>query len=156
MNLSLASSKKSSFISIFFLLSCIVLMLVGIVLFVSPIIKKGKCTEEVTAVVVGEVITHSERKDGDGLLTVADYHKPVFSYHYDGQDYRVTSKEGSDPPKYNIGDHIELKIDPSNPQYYYDSSSKVSFILGAIFGTLGLVGTVIFLKIMLICRKDGC
>lgn len=144
-----SSSRKPSFISIFFLLICIIMMTIGIVLFVDPIVKKSKCTETVTAVVVDEVITHSERKDGDGVYTISDYHSPVFSYYYNGQEYTVTSKEGSDPPQYNIGDHTELKIDPSNPEYYYDPSSNVALILGIVFGSLGFVGTAIFLVILL-------
>lgn len=144
-----SSSGKPSFISIFFLFTCIVMLIVGIALFINPIIKKSKCTETVTAVVVDEVITHSERKDGDGMLTISDYHMPVFSYDYNGREYTVTSREGSDPPMYNIGDRTELKIDPSNPEYYYDPSSNVALVLGVVFGSLGLVGTAIFLGVLL-------
>ncbi len=143
------SSGKPSFISIYFLLTCIIMTIIGMALFINPIVKKSKCTETVTAVVVDEVITHSDRKDGDGSRTIADYHMPVFSYDYNGQEYTVTSKEGSDPARYNIGDHTELKIDPSNPEYYYEPSSNVSFVLGTVFGSLGLVGTAIFLMVLL-------
>lgn len=142
-------SGKPSFICIFFMIVCIVIMVVGIVFLVSPIVKKGKCTETVTAVVVDEVITHSDRNDGDGYRTVADYHMPVFSYNYKGHEYTVTSNEGSDPPRYNIGDSTELMIDPLNPEYFYDPSSKVTLVLGIIFGVFGLVGTVIFLALIL-------
>ncbi|MDE6025440.1 MAG: DUF3592 domain-containing protein [Lachnospiraceae bacterium] len=142
------SSRKPSFISIFFLLTCFIMMLLGINLFVNSIVKMRKCTETVTAVVVDEVITHSERKDADGYHTVSDYHKPVFRYDYNGREYTVISEEGSDPPRYNIGDYTELKIDPSNPEYYYEPSSNITFILGTIFGTLGLVGTTIFLVVI--------
>lgn len=143
-----SSSGKTSFIVIFFTIVCVILMIVGIALLVSPIIKKGKCTEKVTAV-VDEVITHSDRKDGDGYRTVADYHSPVFSYNYNGREYTVTSNEGSDPPRYNIGDSTELMIDPSDPEYFYDPSSNVTLVLGIVFGTLGLVGTAIFLALLL-------
>lgn len=143
-----STSRKPSFISIFFLLTCIIMMTIGIALFANSIVKKSRCTETVKAVVVDEVITHSERKDGDGMLTVSDYHSPVFSYNFNGREYTVTSKEGSDPPRYQIGDRTVLKIDPSNPEYYYDPSSNVTFVLGAVFGFLGLVGTAIFLIVL--------
>lgn len=144
-----SSSGKPTFIAVFFLIVSLIIMSVGISLFVIPVVKKSKCTETVTAVVVDEVITHSDRKDGDGLRTVADYHMPVFCYTYNGQEYTVTSNEGSDPPKYRIGDSTKLNIDPSNPEYYYDPSSNVTTVLGTVFGTLGLVSTSIFLVILL-------
>lgn len=144
-----SSTGKTSFIIIFFTIVCVILMIVGIALFVSPIVKKGRCTETVTAVVVDEIITHSDRKDGNGYRTVSDYHSPVFSYNYNGREYTVKSNEGSDPPRYNIGDSTELMIDPSDPEYFYDPSSHVALVLGVIFGSLGLVGTAIFLALLL-------
>ena len=150
-----SSSRKPSPFKILLLIIIIITILIEMFLFGYRTIRKGKCTETVTAVVVDEVITHSRSRHGRGkhttahYSTVSYYHAPVFSYSYNGVEYTVTSNEGSDPPRYKIGDSTELMIDPSNPEYFYDPSSNVTLVLSIVFGAIGVVSSGISLVLIL-------
>ncbi len=150
-----SSSGKPSPYKILLLIIITITILIEGFLFGNRMIRKGKCTETVTAVVVDEEITHRRSRHGRGRHTTVHYgtasyyHAPVFSYNYNGVEYTVTSNEGSDPPRYNIGDSTELMIDPSNPEYFYDPSSNVTLILSIVFGSIGVVSSGLFLVLIL-------
>lgn len=138
------TSRKPSLLLIFFSLVCAILMVVGIVCFITPIKKKGACTETVQAAVVDDIIEHSDRKVDDGMRTVADYHYPVYQFIYKGEEYTIKSSVGTDPARYEIGDELDLYINPSNPNEFYDPSDVTTYIvLGIVFGVIGLIGEVI-------------
>lgn len=145
-----SSSGKPSPFKILLLIIIAITILIEMFLFGYRTMRKGKCTETVTAVVVDEVITHSNsRHTTVHYGTVSYYHAPVFSYNYNGVEYTVTSNEGSNPPRYKVGDSTELMIDPSNPEYFYDPSSNVTLVLSIVFGAMGVVSTGLLLVLIL-------
>lgn len=98
---------------------CIIAFIVGAFLLLQCAIHADRCTEVVNATVVDNI---SEYKDE--IYNTVDYKKSVLSYSYNGEEYQVKAKAAYDPPLYNSGDTVELKINPSNPSDYYNPDEK--------------------------------
>lgn len=121
----------------FFLVIGIILIVAGISSFLAEGDKKKNCTYQVEAVVVDEKI----KIDTDDCVT-HEYHTPIFCYTYEGKEYLVESDLASDPPHYKVGDHLDLNINPSNPEEIYDTSDPFFTIIGWILSITGIVLTL--------------
>ncbi|MDE6733274.1 MAG: DUF3592 domain-containing protein [Oscillospiraceae bacterium] len=120
---------------------------------------ENRYTAAVPAVVVGLEERTSTRYQRHGTRkhsqreTVTTY-APIYEYSYNGQDYRYTSKVSSNPPRFQAGQHVELKIDPDNPEKVYDNSGMANiacFIFmgaGAVFLFIGIFGVSLNAKRM--------
>jgi hypothetical protein len=86
------------------------------------------------------------RRDKDDNSTYTLY-SPVFGYHYNGKDYTHQSPYGSSQPGYQVGDQVQLLIDPGNPKEPQEDSFMDNWFLPMLLGSLGLVfagvGTVV-------------
>ncbi len=97
-----------------------------------------KCTETVTAVVVKNI-----KKE--------DTYTPVFAYTVDGKDYEQKSSYSTNPPKYDIGDEVELHYEPGKPtNFYVDKAITlvriVLYSIGGFFFVFGFVFVIVGIK----------
>lgn len=109
--------------------------------------KKG-CTENVTAVVTEQ--TKFDESSNDAL---SDSFAPVFSYEYNEISYKAESHVYSNEPTYNIGDKVELLIDPNDPQRFYDPNQKKSISLYSVLLVFPVLYAAFVLNIFLKVRK---
>ena len=99
-----------------------------------------KCTAEVEAVVVQNVLSSKSSSNSTSVY-------PVFRYEYNGKVYQQRSHIGRKPAKYSEGEQVTLHIDPDNPSRFYDEKEDtlVMIVISSIAGfffVLALVFTV--------------
>ena len=98
-----------------------IFVLVGVLGIVKVIIAKKKCTEYVEAIVVD--IDESSSSDGGTSFN------PVFGYRFNGMEYRRRSTFSSVFLRFNVGDQVELYIDPEKPKRFYCPKEKIHRII---------------------------
>lgn len=121
---------------------CLLMAFIGAGVFaggvVGPILKKNRCTTEVKAMCV-ELKT-SRGKRGRTLYS------PVFTYYYDGTDFRAESNTYSNMDVPNLNEEYTLYINPNKPYEYYRRSIQMMIFM-ALFGigfmAGGLLGFVL-------------
>ena len=122
------------------ILLCCSLIACGILIILMPvvynIVKKRRCTDEVSAVCV--YVQYSHGKNGN-------YYKPYWSYTYNGINY--THKDLLSKREVYVGETTELKINPSAPHDIYrlrltSSCKYLMFICGlsAFFAFMAAAG----------------
>lgn len=123
-----------------FLVAGVIAAAVSFLLLLGRGADKKRCTEPVTAVVVDyETVVSKTMKHP---FTYA----PVLEYEFRGQTYRHKSSISTNPPRFQIGQRVELKIDPDDPGTAYDKSGAADaacfIVMGAsaIFLFLGIFG----------------
>jgi len=82
-------------------------VVIGVLYLLGMIIKRLKCSEEVEAT-VAELIPNNDSDSGRTYY-------PVFTYRYEGVDYRVKSNFSSWFIKLSEGQQVTLFIDPDKP-----------------------------------------
>lgn len=104
--------------------------------------KLKNCTEQVTAEVIENIENTEEEQvsDHEYELTKNRYKqikvfKSVFEYEYDGKTYIKEGKKTKYSPFFQVGEEVELKINPSAPYEFYvagDNSynSSIKILLG--------------------------
>ena len=141
-----AATKKlcTIFAVVFFMIS---LVLIGIMVLVVWAMRSSydRCTEEVNAVVVNNI---KGSKDDDGRYS----YYPVFKYEYNGQVYQKKNSIGKRPAKYQIGDQLQLHINPADPQEFYDEKQDgivmlAVGIISGVFFIVSLIFTIAAIKI---------
>ena len=99
-------------------------VVIGVLYLLGMIIKRLKCSEEVEAT-VAELIPNTDSDSGRTYY-------PVFTYRYEGVDYRVKSNFSSWFVKLSEGQQVTLFIDPNKPERFYcpkETIHKVIFFL---------------------------
>lgn len=104
-----------------------------------------RCTHKIAAVV--DEISSEERieEDSDGDSYKVTYYTPVLKYSYMDHEY-YCSRYHTNKKNFDIGDYIDVYIDPDNPGYATipewnknsTSAPKRGFICGAGFLIIGL------------------
>lgn len=61
---------------------------------------------------------------------------PVYSYTVDGVEHTIKSKTGKSSWKFHVGDIIQLKYNPNNPNIYYVPSDKTRYLIS--FGAIAI------------------
>ncbi|MBQ6181314.1 MAG: DUF3592 domain-containing protein [Ruminococcus sp.] len=113
---------------------------VGIAGLISMAISKKKCTELVEA----EVVRMAENRDSDGHIS---YH-PVFGYTYGGETFETRSSFSSSFCRFNVGDYVELYIDPDKPKNFYCPKETIhKIIFYVLFAAVGGLALVLFIKL---------
>lgn len=109
-----------------------------------------RCTDTVTAEIVENIEVKSRTRTKHGHRTVTTY-KPVFNFNYNGQNYRVESNSSYRPALFDVGEHTEIKINPSDPSETYiptdksaDYASIICIVIGAFFLVAGIFVIVKF------------
>lgn len=147
-------TNNPKIVGIFFILFSILFIIVGIVVLMIPKIKAQKCTESVRAEVVENLLVESSHKSGSGHRRTSTMYKPVFSFTYNGKDYLVESKTSSDPPAFQPGEIVELKINPDDPTDFYAPSDKTTSFIGIIFTAMGALFLIIGIVLRVVLRKN--
>lgn len=94
------------------------------------------------------VIDYQEyRKDGSTTYSC------VYEYEYAGKSYKITSSTSSTHPAFNIGEEVEILVDPENPSKILINSFVEEWLgililagMGIMFSVLGMVFLMIFRK----------
>lgn len=107
-----------------------------------------RCTGTVTAEIVENIPVKSRTKTKHGHRTVTTY-KPVFSFEYNGQNYRVESNSSHKPALFDIGEHTEIKINPADPSETYIPADKSADYVGIICIAMGTVFLVVGLLVLI-------
>ena len=93
--------------------------------------KKLRCTERVEAEVVDIVV----RYDTDGVPAKT----PVFCYYFNGIDYRRKSNFSAPLLRFELGEHVDLRIDSKKPERFYcPRETKHLVLLFMIFLGIGI------------------
>lgn len=101
-----------------------------------------RCTYTVTAEVVENISVKSRNKTKHGHRTVTTY-KPVFSFEYNGQDYRIESSSSHKPALFEVGEKSEIKINPSDPSETYIPVDKSADYAGIICVAMGVIFLIV-------------
>ena len=121
------------------------LALIGVFLFIRTRIFIGKA-QKVKGIVIQMVYSHSSEGGGG--------YAPVYQFKtVDGQTIVIQDSLSSNPPRFQVGQKIEVLYDPGNPQkarinkwmnLYFAPALLVG--LGLIFGGVGMV--IVFPQIL--------
>lgn len=140
--------KRESGITIFhFIIFAVVVLAIGTFKGVSLNYKEKHCTQTIRAEIV-YVETH-RKTEGRTIRTV---YTPYFTYSAEGKNFSGHAKYTATKLKYKVGDMIEIRIDPENPERYLVendiSDHRSSYKVGVDFGILAL-----FLVVFAIGKK---
>lgn len=129
-----------------------VFIAVGAIIFKVNKSKQDKCTEKVTATVV-DLLEQTNTSSHKGRRRTSISYRPVFEYIYNDVTYVTESNISSNPPEYEIGETVDLMIDPDKPRRIYDPGSNLLRLMGFIFGGVGILMMIIYIIIMIIMGK---
>ena len=107
---------------------------VGIGLRVNENKKKENCTQPVVATVKNMVKDRSY-KDIDDIITY--YWYPVYEYKVGNAIYTRISNIGNVKKQYEIGQKVNILVNPNNPDEIYNGNEKQKLI-GNIFLSVGI------------------
>jgi hypothetical protein len=82
----------------------------------------------------GEVIALANTSDGEG----ASY-APVVAFQWEGRELTFQSSTSSNPPGFQVGEEVELYVNPVNPYDVLINSFGQRFTGMLIFGFMGIV-----------------
>ncbi len=78
---------------------------------------------------------------------------PIFEYTVNGQTYQITSGTESYPPKYKIGDHETLLVDPQNPENARENNFIGLWLLPIILCPTAVTSILGVILVVVITRK---
>lgn len=130
----------------------VVFIAVGTIIFKVNKSQQDKCTEKVTAKVI-DLLEQTSSHSHKGRRRISISYRPVFEYIYNDKKYVTESNVSSNPPEYEIGDTVNLMIDPDEPRKIYDPDSKLLRLMGFIFGGVGILMLIIYIIIMIVMSR---
>lgn len=98
----------------------VIVLVLGGVLLGPNLVRRFRCTEQVTAAVL-EGAKHERRGKHGRRYTVTDH---VLSYQVNGEFYSDVYEAIISEKQPEIGSRIEIYINPANPQEYYCRNSR--------------------------------
>lgn len=137
-------------LTLIFLVAGIIFILVGIISWRTYSNRKGRCTMQAMATVVG-YNTHFEHGTNGSVGGIFYY--PIATFNVDGQLFEVELDVGTTFKPYDTGEELEIMCNPADPSDVYVASltSYLPLIFGTIFAIIGLV--MLFLSVYLgYCR----
>jgi len=86
-----------------------------------------------------ELVRHGAKVDGSvvGLYSNGSGMAPVFEYEWDGEILRSRSQISSRPASYQIGESVEIFVNPTNPEQALVNDFLHRWLLVMIFALLG-------------------
>jgi len=103
----------------------IIPLVLGLFLTINAIRFKKICDLEAR----GKVVGIEKRKTREGLIR----YYPSFQFYVNKVSVKKTSKQGSNPSKFNIGDTVDIFYNAANPQQFYVSGDKTTLLSGVLF-----------------------
>ena len=131
-----------------FILVGLVIIIIGIGIIISNVLKKKRCTGVTSATIVD--ISRERNYDrgqryGDSGFSVGSRSNislfPIYEYQIDGITY--TQKSNQSVRMAFVGQNVELHYNPNNPQDIYTNKNIMPIIMGGIFVIFGIVFTLI-------------
>lgn len=102
---------------------------------------KKVCTIPVDSTVTELAVSSSRgSKHGSG-----NTYAPVYEYDYEGEHYRVKSNNYSSPCPFEVGESVQIYIEPGDPEHIYSPKDKTGHIVAYVFLGIGGIGTLVFL-----------
>lgn len=127
---------------IFIIIFGIVFLCVGVYILISGNELAKKCTVETVGTVVGNKEEASESYDGEYTSTTYSYY-PIIEYKVKDETIKGEGTTGSNPPKYNAGDTLDILYNPNNVREFMIKGDKSSNIFGIVFIVAGALITVL-------------
>ncbi|HZY82015.1 MAG TPA: DUF3592 domain-containing protein [Cyclobacteriaceae bacterium] len=93
-----------------------------------------------------------QSRDVDDNSTFTIY-LPVFEYHYNGVDYTYEQPWGTSEKELNVGDQVQLLIDPDKPTEPQQNRFMENWFLPMLLGSIGLVFAGVGMIVMRAFRK---
>lgn len=137
MRITFYRTNNPKIVGITFILFSVIFLIIGTCVSIAPKVKSKRCTGLVKADVIENIQSESRRKSGNGRRRDSTLYAPVFQFDYNGKKYTVKSSTSSDPPAYEVGDVVKLKINPDDPTDFYAPSDKTLNMIGIIFLIIG-------------------
>lgn len=111
--------------------------------FVSNVQKKAKkiCTEPVNA-----IVCDMARSTSSDSTTYA----PIYEFEYNGMTYKIQSNTYSSPMPLQVGDNVQIFVEPGNPDRIYSPHEKATTMVGRVFQIIGGIGMLIPLIIIIV------
>lgn len=100
--------------------------------------------DQIGVITIGSVIGLDESSSGEDGCCV---YSPIVEFAVDGQTYTFTDSNASDPPRFQVGDEVEVQYNPNNPTVA-EVEGGPGWLLWA-----GLIG--LFLVIMIVANIWG-
>lgn len=72
-------------------------------------------------------------------VVVSNPHQPVIDYEYEGTMHSYYSTVSSDPPSYNMGEEVQIFVNPANPDDVMVNTFTERWFLIALLGGMGLM-----------------
>ena len=133
------NSKKASILAgVLFLIVGFVFVIAGIIVLKQDDGLKQRCTEQTLGTVV-EVVCEGDYSTTDNAYRYAYF--PVVEYQVGDRTISQRSKSGQDPPKYKVGQQVEIYYNPNNVEEFIikgDSTPKYLGIGVIVLGSLAL------------------
>ncbi len=82
----------------------------------------------------GEVVDF-EVKQRDGENSVS--YSPVVKFSHEGEVFQFTSPVSANPPAYEVGDAVEILLDPLNPEAAKINGFLFLWLFPLVFGVIG-------------------
>lgn len=123
--------------------------------------KSLNCTESVIAEVIENKVSQREERskthkmtDQKQVYTTITSYTPVFEYSFKEKTFKSAGRATDHAPLYQVGEKVELMVDPSSPITFYIPSAKESvvhegrnfFILGAVVLAFGIIIIILSIK----------
>lgn len=96
--------------------------------------------EKTAVTVTGTVVDfHSYVSNNDNSSTTM--YSPIFEYEYEGKKYTFESNSGSNVKAYDVGERIDILVNPENPADVLVNSFMEKWFVPALLGFLGTMFT---------------
>lgn len=110
----------------------------GVNLFLYDCNLRKSCSARVEAVVV-ENVRHGGSRNGNAVA-------PVFEYEFNGAEFRIKSHVSTYPPRFSVGERVNLLVNPENPGTFVEEGSVLLRLVSAVMVAVGalFLGTIVF------------
>ena len=139
------SQKKVKLAGILFLLVGIIFIIAGIIAMSQGDSLKERCTEEAIGTVV-DVICETSYSGTENQYTHTYY--PVIEYQVGDRTVSQKSRTGQYPPKYQVGQQLEICYNPNNVEEFIIKGDSTSKLIGIIVIAVGSIAVAVGVYIL--------
>ncbi|MCH5316255.1 MAG: DUF3592 domain-containing protein [Eubacterium sp.] len=145
----MSSKKEARRVGILFIVVGVVFIIAGIIVMIQGNISEQRCTEKTTGTVVELVI---EKSTTSNHRTSYIYF-PVIEYQVGDRTISKKSNSGQNPPKYKVGQQVEIYYNPNNVEEYYIKGESAPKFIGILFVVLGSIAVAVGVTVLIKTRK---